>query len=257
MMRKYYTTFGPERPGVFESATMKQIHRLIRRSVLVVLGILISAQAAVSEEYVFSMVFGSQSEPKQLRYTHTWVTMVRAVGEGPDLSTYNLELSTISWLPKTMDIKVLRPWGEPGVNLDLYQTLSAVLANQESITMWGPFVTRRELWGRSLYIRSILDSGLAQYRAISSPNNLLVGDCVHAVAAMDPVFGRGHYPLIRIGKPASRYMVHEIMRRSIFDQYQYNNAWLIPRLGLDRYPIEVVPPQAIAKAPCGLCTHRD
>ena len=45
--------------------------------------------------------------------------------------------------------------------------------------------------------------------------------------------------------------------RSVFDQYQYNNAWLIPRLGLDRYPIEVVPPQAIAKAPCGLCKLPD
>ena len=72
---------------------------------------------------------------------------------------------------------------------------------------------------------------------------------------MDPVFGRNHYPLVRIGKPASRYIAHELVQRSVYDQYQYNSAWLIPRLGLDRYPIEVVPPQAIAKAPCGLCKH--
>ena len=45
------------------------------------------------------MIFGSQSKPKLLRYTHTWATFVRAVGEGPDLNTYSLELSTISWLP--------------------------------------------------------------------------------------------------------------------------------------------------------------
>jgi hypothetical protein len=47
------------------------------------------------------------------------------------------------------------------------------------------------------------------------------------------------------------------MQRSVYDQYQYNSAWLIPRLDLDRYPIEVVPPQAISKAPCGLCKRND
>jgi hypothetical protein len=166
-------------------------------------------------------------------------------------------LSTISWLPRTLEVKVLRPWPEPGVNLDLYQTLQAMMANQESITMWGPFVIRPEIWGRSLFVRQVLDSGQAEYRAISTARNILISDCIHAVAAMDPIFGRDHYPLIRIGKPASRYIAHEIMRWSIFDQYQYNNSWLIPRLGLDRYPIEFVPPQAIPKAPCGLCIMRD
>lgn len=224
--------------------------------VLVLLGPLLNGSAS-ADEYYFGIIFGSQSEPKQLRYTHTWVTLIRAVGEGPDLGTYNLELSTISWLPRTFEVKVLRPWPEPGINLDLYQTLRVVLANRESITMWGPFVTRKEVWERSLAIRSFLDSGQAQYRAIDGSLDMQISDCIHAVAALDPVMGRGHYPLIRIGKPASRYIAHEVMQRSRFDQYLYNNAWLIPRLGLNCYPIEVVPPQAIAKAPCGLCKRPD
>ena len=76
-----------------------------------------------------------------------------------------------------------------------------------------------------------------RYRAISTPENLLVSDCIHAVAAADPVFGRGHYPLIRIGKPASRYIARQIMTRSPFDQTLFDNSWLIPRLGLDRHPL--------------------
>lgn len=236
---------------------MKGMMNWFCRVGLVLLAAELGAGTAAADEYFFLMIFGSQSRPKLLRYTHTWATLVRAVGEGPDLNSYRLELSTISWLPRTLDVKVLRPWPEPGINLDLYQTIQAMLANDESITMWGPFVIPPERWQRSLFIRHFLESGRARYRAISTPRNLLVSDCIHAVAAMDEVFGRGHYPLIRIGKPASRYMAHEFVQRSALDQHQYNNSWLIPRLGLDRYPIQVVPPQRIAKADCGLCKLPD
>ena len=136
---------------------MKFLFRSLRLPglVLVLLGALLNESASADEHY-FAMIFGSQSKPKQLRYTHTWGIFVRAVGEGPNLSTYNLELSTISWLPRTLDIKVLRPWPEPGINLDLYQTLDTIQANRESIIMWGPVVIGKELRERSLVIRGIL-----------------------------------------------------------------------------------------------------
>ena len=37
------------------------------------------------------------------------------------------------------------------------------------------------------------------------------------------------------------------------EQERYDNSWLIPRLGLDRYPIEFVPPQQIPRRNCVLC----
>jgi hypothetical protein len=199
------------------------------------------------------MIFGSQTSPKQLRYTHTWATFVRAVGEGPDVRNYALLVHTISWLPQTLEVRVLRPWPEPGVNLDLEQTLRAMYANGEYVTMWGPFVMAKPVYERSLRVLQILNSGAPRYRAISTPRNPLVSDCIHAVAAIDPVFGRGHYPLIRIGKPASRFIARQVMTRSVFDQYAYDNNWLIPRLGLNRYPIEFIPPQRIPKRNCYLC----
>jgi hypothetical protein len=235
---------------------MDRINRLIRLTLLAGLTCLPSVSAS-ADEYYFAMIFGSQSQPKLLRYTHTWATLVRAVGEGPDINSYQLELNTISWLPRTLDVRVLRLCPEPGVNLDLYQTIQTVLAKNESITMWGPFVAHPQLWGEAMMVRQVIESGRAQYRAISTRRNLLIADCIHAVAGIDPVMGRGHYPLIRIGKPASRYIAHQIMQRSFYDQYRYDNSWLIPRLGLDQYPIEIVPPQAIAKAPCGLCMLSD
>ena len=208
-------------------------------------------------EVYYVMIFGSQSHPKQLRYTHTWATFIRATGEGPDPNSYALQVHTISWLPQTLEIKVWRPWPEPGVNLDLYQTLQAVHSNKESVTMWGPFVILKEVYDKSLWVLQVIASGAPRYRAISTPENLLVSDCIHAVAAADPVFGRGHYPLIRIGIPASRYIARQIMTRSPFDQTLFDNSWLIPRLGLDRYPIEIIPPQQIPKRNCVLCVCPD
>jgi hypothetical protein len=80
-------------------------------------GIVMAASAAGparGEEHDFGLIFGSQSRPKLLRYTHTWATFVRAVGEGPDLSTYSLEPITISWLPQTLEVHVWQLWPETG-----------------------------------------------------------------------------------------------------------------------------------------------
>jgi hypothetical protein len=192
-----------------------------------------------------------------LQYTHTWATFIRAVGDGPDATNYSIEQHTISWLPQSLDVRTWTILPEPGVNLDLYQTLDAVYREREHVTMWGPFRILPQVYERSLEVKEILESGRAEYRAISTARNLLISDCIHAVAAVDPVFGRGHYPLVRVGKPASRYIARQFMTRSAFDQYETEASWLIPRLGLDRYPIEVVPPQQIPRRNCFLCRCPD
>jgi hypothetical protein len=203
------------------------------------------------------MIFGSQSCPKLLTYTHTWATFIRVVGEGDDPNGYVVYQHTISWLPESLDVRTWALMPERGVNLDLYGTLNTVSKFGESVTMWGPFEMLPQVYERSLRVKEILDSGVAQYRAISTARNLLISDCIHAVAAVDPVFGRSHYPLIRIGKPASRFIARQAMMRSAFDQYQTDAFWLIPRLGLDRYPIEVIPPQQIPKRGCLFCRWPD
>jgi hypothetical protein len=217
----------------------------------------LTSRATRGAEFHYVLIFGSQSKPKLLQYTHTWATFVRAVGEGPDASNYALEQHTISWLPESLDVRTWTIVPEPGVNLDLYQTLDAVYHDREHVTMWGPFQILPQVYERSLGVKQILESGRAQYRAISTPRNLLVSDCIHAVAAVDPVFGRGHYPLVRVGKPASRYISRQFMIRSVFDQYETDASWLIPRLGLDRYTIDVVPPQQIPRRGCVLCRCPD
>ena len=236
---------------------MHTLTRLRSAAILAFFLLGFSAVSARAEERYFLLIFGSQSSPKTLKRSHTWATFVKAVGEGPDLSTYALEVNTISWLPASLDVKVFRPWPEKGVNFDLEQTLNFVYSDRQGVTMWGPFVIAQPIYERSLQVRQIAESGRAEYRAISNGRDMLISDCIHALAAVDPAFGRNHYPLIRIGKPASRYVARQIMARSLFDQYQYDNSWLVARLGLCRYPIQVVSPRTIPNRSCLLCTLPD
>ena len=79
----------------------------IRPVVIALLGLAfaLSAGETRGEEFYYVMIFGSQSRPKLLQYTHTWATFVRAVGEGPDASNYCVYQHTISWLPQSLDVR--------------------------------------------------------------------------------------------------------------------------------------------------------
>jgi hypothetical protein len=230
-------------------------------AIAIVLGLSALSSSAQASERYYVLIFGSQSHPKLLRYTHTWATFVRAVGDEANPDGCTLYQHTISWLPATLNIRVWSPFPEPGINLDLYQTLGAVAAHNQRVTLWGPFVITPDLYERSLRIYQILNSGAVRYRAISSGSDLLISDCIHAVAAVDPLFGRSHYPLIRIGDPASRFIAREIEVRSFenrgINQAAFDNSWLIPRLGLDRYRIRIVTPRQIPQRPCFLCRRPD
>ena len=114
------------------------------------------------------MIFGSQSSPKLLRYTHTWATFVRVVGEGDDPAAIRSTRTRSAGCPRR-SASGPGPSPEKGVNLDLYATLDAVSRDGESVTMWGPFEMARPVYERSLRVKAILDSGTAEYRAISTP----------------------------------------------------------------------------------------
>ena len=55
-----------------------------------------SPERARGGEFYYLMIFGSQSSPKLLRYTQTWATFVRAVGEGPDPSDHAIQATSLA-----------------------------------------------------------------------------------------------------------------------------------------------------------------
>ena len=225
---------------------------MTRRSAFVLglglwVGLGLSANGAAAADLYYVMIFGSQPHPKQLRYSHTWATFLKASGEGCDANAYAIEAHTISWMPASLDVKVFSPQPEPGVNLDLDQTLAMAASHAENVTMWGPFRIGPEVYDRSLRVHEKLSNGAVRYRAIDGANNVFISDCIHAVAAVDPQFGRNHYPLIRIGNSASRYIARQLMARSLYDQSRSDNAWLIARFGLEQRGVRIVPPSHLAR----------
>jgi hypothetical protein len=200
------------------------------------------APSAAADEAYYSIVFGSESTPKRLQFTHTWVTYVKVVGDPSDPAKLQITYHTISWLPATLKVRVLSLHPEPGVNLDLFATLDYVLSNGESVDCWAPMRITKYLYERSLFQYGRLMRGEALYQAADPPNDD-VYDCIHANSALDPIFGQGHYPLIRVGKPASAYIVKQIGKRGLLFDPAEDTRWLISRLGIDRYPVRVIWPE--------------
>ena len=213
---------------------------------------LVPAAAATAGEAHYLLVFGAQSSPKRLENCHSWATFVRASWDDADPSgTLMLQQHTLGWVPASLDVRVWDLHPVPGANLDLHSTLAWVYSRGEAVTLFGPMQVRKELYDRSLEQLGRLQRGEIAYRAIDTRFDLEVSDCIHSVTDIDPDFGRGHFPLIRVGRSASRYIASQVAGRSAYDQRYVHAGWLVPALGLDRYPIEVVPPQALANVRSG------
>jgi hypothetical protein len=194
--------------------------------------------AAPGERY-FILLFGSQTCPKHPKYTHSWATVVKATGcEGPGAPT--VEQSTISWLPATLDIRVWSLCVEPGVNLSLDFTIQEMLRNGERVSMWGPYEIRPGGAYRFQVQKAFMESGRVGYQCIDTIGEAAHGtgcDCIHAITDMDPLFDRARYPLSYFGDAATLNIVNRIQTRPVIINPEADHSWLLPLLGLDKYPI--------------------
>lgn len=196
------------------------------------------------DERHFVLVFGAQPQPKVIKYSHTWATFVRVVDDAAAPGGVQLFAHTLSFYPASLNVRPLALHSEPGANLDLPTTLALMRQNNARTTVWGPFLMRPPVYQKSLEIWAQFSSGAIDYRAIDTFARD-VDDCIHAVTAVDPDYGRGHYPLIRVGKSASRYIARQVVKRIDPDRALPDQTWLIAALGLNRPDIEVILPSAI------------
>jgi hypothetical protein len=192
-------------------------------------------------ERYYLLVFGSQSIPKVPRYTHTWVTAVRVPAGDVAGTQSGIEAHTISWMPATLSI---RPWRfrvEPGVNLDLHTSMREMLSHDERVSLWGPFEIRPGLYQKVVMQKRFLESGTIGYQCIDTIGEAARlgngSDCYHAVTDADTLFDRRHYPLSRFGEAASENVAREVIDRGGVVGPCVKHDWLLPVLGLARYPI--------------------
>ena len=210
---------------------------------ILALGLLPGFCRGDDRHYVF--IFGSQPTPKVVKDSHSWATFIRVIGEGTDPAGHQVFAHTISFVPTTLDVRTLALKAEPGTNLDLEGSFAYARTQNASVTAWGPFLIRPDVYQKSLEVWSMFSSGTVEYRAIDTLRDSVISDCIHAITAVDPDFGRGHYPLIRTGKSASRYIARQIVKRADPDRNLPDQTWLIAAVGLDRFPVELILPSQI------------
>src|SRR5690349_18163739 len=110
-------------------ASPKRARRAVLRArfglagLLALSGLLLASSAARADRH-YLLIFGSQTQPKIPRYTHTFCTIVRVADPLPGCANLPLEVHTISWLPATLKVRPFRLHAEPGHNFTLEETLN-------------------------------------------------------------------------------------------------------------------------------------
>jgi len=194
-----------------------------------------ASPAADPGESYYLLVFGSQREPNEPKYAHTFGTFVKVIDSGP-CARMHLESHTISWLPTTMDVRVRALLPEEGHNFELHHTIRWALDNGERVSLWGPYRIDRELYCKALDQIARLQSGKIKYKAVDSgyPNSR-VSNCIHALSGVTSYLLRP-----RIASPGWGEIASSLVKDR-FEPHILNGAqiypWVADALGLHQYPI--------------------
>lgn len=195
----------------------------------------IAPPAAIGQSRHYFILFGGQAIPFRPRTAHTWAIFAKAsrLADG----ALAVEWFTISWLPAHGPVRPLRVWPEPGRNYTLEETMQRAAEQNDRVSMWGPFeisAWRYELARRWFFE---LNSGRVKYRVLDTLwFNPRIAHCVHAVTYADPVLYKRIQPVVRVGEPGTSRLAMMYVRAGAFIRPELTHDWLIPVLGLDRYP---------------------
>ena len=192
-------------------------------------------------ERYYLLFFGSNDKLRRPKYTHTWATAVRTVCPPDSAEPVVAEVVTISWLPVGLEITPLDFCVEPGQNVGLHETIRNSLDTRQDVAMWGPYEVWHGFYHRFCVQKAFLDSGRVGYQMIDTVGEAARtgngSDCIHAISDMDLRFPRWRYPLAVYGIPATANLVRRFMHARVFVDPPVVHDWLLPRLGLDPYPI--------------------
>ena len=169
------------------------------------------------------------------RSSHCFATFVKATGKGSKEEDDQLEPHTISWMPTSLEIAVLRRTPEPGVNLDLSATLRWARSVGARVSRWGPYRIEKELYDRALTQEERLRSGRVLYKAVDRNYRPQASNCIHAVSDIDTDNGLFHVGR-EWGEAASRDVANHLRRWVNNPEKIY--PWVSERLELRDFLIE-------------------
>lgn len=195
--------------------------------VLGCLALVLLTPAGGAAERCYLLMFGSQVRPNVARLSHTFAVFVKAA-DGDDPAR-PIEVTSISWMPRSLHIHTLWPRPEPGVNLQLAQTLDWARTHRQTVALWGPYEIQPELYRRAVARVQLLESGRMSYNVIEASRRPNAVDCIHAVSGVDVDPGLLHTRRAH-GELASYLVLHHLCRWVINPCATHD--WLLPRLGL-------------------------
>ncbi len=193
------------------------------------------SRLAAAEDTYYMIVFSNQRVANLVRFSHTFAAFVKCSGATPTSPGRVTEIHTISWMPASLNIAVLRARPEPGVLYDLESSLNWAYLINSRLSMWGPYQIQKELYDRAVEQEKRLSAGAMLYKTIDArfrPGVAL--NCIHAVSDIDT--DEGYLQVGTARGDAASYGVAQHLKRWII-QPERTHPWVSNELGLDGYPI--------------------
>jgi hypothetical protein len=199
---------------------------------LLLLLLCLAASPAWAEERHFAIVFACQSEPRQARYSHTFLALITVdTPAGKEIEEGALSITTISWLSADRTVKVWAPWSEPGVNLDLPTSFQTVFGHCEKVYAFGPMEITCDAHRRFLEQRTYLEAR-RRYKAVDVPFPWVRADnCVHAISHAIPGMHKCNCKLWTYGEPTGRALAEGMREQGMV--ISEGHDWLFDRLMLE------------------------
>lgn len=177
-------------------------------------------QVRVPSDY-FMMLGSFQAAGKD---AHTFGVFCRF--EGDTLA----ESRTISWMPQSLNVKVLKRDPEPGVNLTYKQTRDIATRNGYSLFFRGPYKIEPELYNRACEQATELESGKVLYKSGDSQTRPAAVNSTHAISDIDREFGHLRTGA-STGSTATSIVERHLFRWVIQDKKDY--TWVVGKLNAD------------------------
>jgi hypothetical protein len=141
-----------------------------------------------------------------------------------------VESRTISWVPQTLNMKLLRRDSEPGANLTYKQTYDIATKSKDNLFFRGPYKIDPELYRRACEQATELESGRVLFKAGDRGTRPMAVNSTHAVADIDRENG---YLITGAtwGSAATSVVEKHLFRWVIQDKS--DNSWVLGKIQSD------------------------
>lgn len=191
-----------------------------------------SVSFAQTDRKAYFMILFSQDGPGHEPWlSHTFATFIKATGNRADKDHFRLEHHTISWLPASGDVRLLRLRPETGKNFRLKETLKLARSLNTRISMWGPIQIEKKLYQRALRQVKRLNQEKIAYKAIDGrfrPD--VASNCFHAISDIDTDNGFLNTGTAHGDEASAMVLMH--LRRWLIHPENVHD-WVTQRLGLN------------------------